>query len=476
MRDPHQHAASLHRSGDLVGAEGAYRLILKKRRSDGPALYGLGLTLIKLGRHADARKTLRELARLEPKNADARRHLALACKNIERMDEAHRAADDALRLQPEEPKAVVIKADLLLAEGRADEAAALLSPLVEEGGSTNPVLCSWYARLAPRVVPLERAIEVVLRALAALPASDDPAGVKARSGLLFRLGALLDKSERYGEAMEAFHEANRLIAREYDAPTVEAQITRVIEGWGREAMQSAPRSALRTERPIFIVGMPRSGTSVVEQILAAHPAVRAGGELVHITKLAAERGAAPPLNVLEAPIDSEAELTRAGGAYLETFGRLPKPILRVTDKLPMNFLHLGLIAQLFPGGRIIHCVRDERDTCLSCYFHAFDGDVRYAQDLGALSHFYGLYQRLMSHWEGVIDVPMLAFRYESLVESPEERIGELVSFAGLEWDEACARFHESGRAVSTASADQVVRPIYASSVGRWRHYERWLGG
>jgi len=471
MTDPHQHAASLHRSGDLAGAERAYRQILKKRRGDSQAMYWLSVTLIKLGRHAEARKTLRDLARAEPTNPAPRRQLAIACKNLEKMDEAHRAADEALRLAPDDPMAIVTKADLLLAQGRAQEAADLLAPAVE-ANPHHPVLCSWFARLAPRVVPLDRAIEVVTSALDGAPSGRDD---KARSTLLFRLGDLLDKAGRYEDAFRAYEEANRLIARPYDAAGVEAQFTRVIESWTPETFAAAPRSTLTTERPIFIVGMPRSGTSVAEQILAAHPAVRAGGELVHISKLVSDRVTPAPLPLLEQPAsDPPDELARAGAAYLETFGRLPKQIERITDKLPMNFLHLGLIAQLFPRARIIHCTRDPRDTCLSCYFHAFDGDIRYAQSLDHLTHFYNQYQRLTAHWSGIIDLPILEFRYESLVENAEERMRELVSFAGLEWNDACARFHESDRAVSTASADQVRSPIYASSVERWRNYETWL--
>jgi hypothetical protein len=147
---------------------------------------------------------------------------------------------------------------------------------------------------------------------------------------------------------------------------------------------------------------------------------------------------------------------------------------RITDKMPHNFLRLGLIRLLFPGARIIHCVRDPRDTCLSCYFQGFNDSHDYAYDLEHLGIYYTQYRRLMAHWRRVLDPPMFELRYEALVEHPEPMSRALIDFCGLPWDERCLRFYESKRAVATSSYDQVRHPIYRGSLGRWRHYKRYL--
>ncbi len=147
---------------------------------------------------------------------------------------------------------------------------------------------------------------------------------------------------------------------------------------------------------------------------------------------------------------------------------------RITDKLPHNFLRVGLIRLLFPGARIIHCVRDPRDTCLSCYFQGFNGHHAYSYNLEHLGIYYSQYRRLMAHWRRVLDPPMFELRYESLVEHPETMSRALVDFCDIPWDERCLRFYESKRAVATISYDQVRHPIYRGSLGRWRHYERHL--
>jgi hypothetical protein len=172
---------------------------------------------------------------------------------------------------------------------------------------------------------------------------------------------------------------------------------------------------------------------------------------------------------------TEPAAERLAHAYLVQLERRAPGAARITDKLPSNFLNLGLICLLFPDARVIHCVRDPRDTCLSCYFQNFVGQHDYAYDLHDLGVYYRGYERLMAHWGRVVDVPMLTVSYEQLVENQEEQSRRLIAFCELPWDERCLRFHASGRDVVTASYGQVRNPIYRSSVGRWRHYEKHLG-
>jgi hypothetical protein len=227
--------------------------------------------------------------------------------------------------------------------------------------------------------------------------------------------------------------------------------------------------------------MPRSGTTLVEQILASHPEGAGAGELPDVIGMAT--GLPRVLGVPEAYPECVADLDRAAldrlaeGYLKRVQGRFPDA-RRVVDKMPQNFLHLGLIALLFPKARVVHCVRDPLDTCLSCYTTAFAVPHDYARDLGHLGRYYRAYARLMQHWRRVfeaLDRPLLELPYEDVVADLEGRTRTLLAFVGLPWDERCLRFHETRRDVGTASYDQVRRPIYNTSIGRWKRFERHLG-
>ncbi|MEJ2565029.1 MAG: sulfotransferase, partial [Gammaproteobacteria bacterium] len=160
--------------------------------------------------------------------------------------------------------------------------------------------------------------------------------------------------------------------------------------------------------------------------------------------------------------------------YLDKLnGKYPQAV-RVTDKMPQNFMYLGMIALLFPMARVIHCVRDPLDTCLSCYFQKFTGEHPYAYDLASLGAYYRQYQRLMTHWEEILDIPIFEVRYEDMVGNPDKLGRAMVEFCGLKWDERCLEFYKGERLAATASFQQVRQPIYSSSIGRWQHYEEYL--
>jgi hypothetical protein len=225
---------------------------------------------------------------------------------------------------------------------------------------------------------------------------------------------------------------------------------------------------------VFIVGMPRSGTSLVEQILAAHPAVFGAGELTAIGRISLLRN--------RAGLSYGGWLERLDGAaleglaarYLRELRALAPGAERVTDKMPFNFLHLGLVELLFPRARVVHCVRNPLDTCLSCYCNGFADAYPFTRDLGALGAYYRGYAQLMQHWHATLRLPLHALSYEKLIAAPERVIRELVAFCGLPWDDACLRFHASARKVSTPSYHQVRKPLYASSVGRYKAYAEHL--
>jgi hypothetical protein len=229
---------------------------------------------------------------------------------------------------------------------------------------------------------------------------------------------------------------------------------------------------------VFIVGMPRSGTTLVEQILANHPAVRGRGERREIQQLVDDldaRAVASPRYP-----ESLARLNEATGRELAARYRAAVDVpadgvRRITDKMPTNFLHLGLIALLFPAAHIVHCCRDPRDVCLSCYQQHFERRLPYAYDLRDLAVYYSAYERLMHHWHDVLPVKICDVQYEDLVSTPEACARRLVEFCGLDWNARCLEFDCSRTPVQTASQWQVRQPLYRSSVGRWRNYRSHIG-
>jgi hypothetical protein len=238
-----------------------------------------------------------------------------------------------------------------------------------------------------------------------------------------------------------------------------------------------PRARVQSDRPIFIVGMVRSGTSLVEQILASHPAVYGAGELPDVTEITR---ALPGLLGTDdrypefLPILNQEAVDSMACRYLDRLNQIAPGAMRVTDKMPGNFMYLGLIELLFPGARIIHCMRDPVDTCLSAYFQDFSNNHPYAYDLSNLGAFYRGYLKLMAHWRKVLHLPLLEVRYEDLVADQERISRTLIEFCGLEWDSRCMQFHDSRRFVETASHDQVNRPLCHHSIARWKNYERHL--
>jgi hypothetical protein len=224
------------------------------------------------------------------------------------------------------------------------------------------------------------------------------------------------------------------------------------------------------ETPVLIVGMPRSGTTLVEQIVSSHHAVAAGGELGFWR----ERNRAG-LGIFAADTDPD-DARRLAEDYLQVLRTISPSAARVTDKLPFNFAHLGIIRQVFPRATIVHCRRHPIDTCLSNFATNFQIPYDFAGDRGSLVFFYRQYQRLMAHWRAVLPAErFIEVDYEVLVADPEPLTRRLVAACGLDWDEACLAPHRNRRAIGTASLWQARQPIYRTSVERWRRYEPWLG-
>jgi tetratricopeptide (TPR) repeat protein len=295
----------------------------------------------------------------------------------------------------------------------------------------------------------------------------------------FALGKHWDNSREFDRAFRHCQEANALLAAErpYEAATVETRTTSWISAYDRSTWSLRRTRGSDSERPVFIVGMPRSGTTLTEQILASHRQVASAGELSYFDRL--HLRLTQELSLSRIPVGyvrqiNDETLSHFAVGYLEILSAVSKDASRVVDKMPTNFWYLGLIAMTFPKARIIHCSRDPLDTCLSCYSQNFYENQGYRVNLESLGHYYGQYRRLMEHWMSTLDSPILEVRYEDTVLDLEGQARRLIEFCGLEWDPNCLSFHTTSRGVKSPSRWQVRQPIYSTSIARWRGYDRHL--
>jgi len=458
---------ALQAQGRIDDALACYRHALALRPDYTAAYDHMGTALLQSGRAREAEEAFRRALALVPGNGRLLKNLGDALQTGGRLDDALACYREARAADPGDVDAVAGEAAVLEWQGHKDAAAALINPLVA-AGSDNLGLLLVEARLCGAGPGREKSIARLEMRLARASSRYD------RRRLHFALGQLYDRAGNPGAAFEHIVRGNDLKGARYDPEVDERRVTATIAAFAADDFARFARSNLDSSAPIFIVGMPRSGTTLVERILGAHPAVRATGERDAIYRLAstiATNGSGYPDAVRNL---SSAELTRLARAYLDELGVLPPAIMRVTDKMPFNFFHLGFIAMLFPRARVVHCARDPLDTCLSCYFQDFEQGHDFAYDLENLGVFFSLYRRLMAHWESLRPLPLFTLRYERLVAEPEAEVRRLLEFCGLPWEPNCLRFHETQATALTASYDQVRRPLYTESVGRHRAYAAFL--
>ena len=430
----------------------------------------LAAAYLATGRPGNAEKLLREHLEAHPEDIESQSTLAAALEQQNRLGDAVPVFEKMLQVVPGHPGATAGLARALQTEGKKDQARDLLRPAFE-ADNPEPVVVSTFAGLCE--TPEDRA--ACLEKAKALLASGSAAGM-VRASLCFAAGRLLDAQGDHRNAFAAFSQGNAASPKLYDAAMRTQFADDLIATFSAETMKSLPRAKGSSNRPIFILGMPRSGTTLVEQILAAHPDVYAAGELAAMRRIWRElvstrgQGQVTPFAGL-----TQIDVNNAADQYLKHIDSLDAKAKRVTDKMPPNFEQLALINLCFPNARVIHCSRNPLDTCLSCYFTQLGPAYSYSNDLSTLGHAYAQYHRLMAHWRSVLDIPMLDVVYEDLVADLEGHARRIVEHAGLDWDDRCLRFWETERKVTTASVDQVRKPIYTSSVGRWKPYAEFLG-
>ena len=464
-------ASTLQTLGQYQEALRHYDEALRLAPAYAEAHSGRGSVLLVLGDPGEAIPNLREAIRLKPDFVDARISLASALMSRSQPEEALKLCDEALQIDPDNRDAVAIAATLEQHAGSPERALERLQPWIERG-IDDANLAIAYAEVTKSLDRHGESIEVMETLL------QGPLPVTSQRNLHFQLGRMYDATGRHDQAFEHYRMGNELRPLEFDPLAHARETDEIIETCNRDFMASAPRATRRSDKPVFVVGMPRSGTSLVEQILASHTAVHGAGELPDLYQIATGLPAGPGGKAGypgALPGLDQQQVDELATRYLEHLDQLAPQAVRVVDKMPGNFKFLGLIQMLFPDARVIHCTRDPLDTCLSCYFQDFARSHAYSCDLEHLAAFYNDYRRLMAHWKEVLDIPMLDVSYEELVENQEEVSRRMVDFCGLEWEDSCLRFHETERFVATASYDQVRRPLYRKSVARWKRYERHLG-
>ncbi|MBX3365442.1 MAG: sulfotransferase [Phycisphaeraceae bacterium] len=461
------HAEHLMRGGQVRAALPIFRQLVARHPRHVEALYHLGICEVAVGQRAEGARHIEKAIAVGPSRPEMLHNLALAYRGMGRFADAMRIHDELILRWPDHPAGPAGKAELLHFIGEEASARALLEPALVRWPDDPSLMLTW-SRLCEGDEEKQRVVE----RLDAICRRDDlpPA---SRAQALFRLGLLCEELGRYDEAWTAATQANAIRKEPFDAATEQQAISRMLEAWQPDAIARLHMGRSADQTPVFIVGMPRSGTSLVEQIIAAHPLAFGGGERPHLHEQIAEScGGA----YMDAPAKlARGAFDRMGTRYLRSLRALAPQAQRITDKAPMNWRSVGPIAMMLPGARVIHCVRSPMDTCISCWFLAFDGALPFAYDLAALGAMVRLSRVLMEHWQRVLDLPILHVQYEELVAEPEGEIRRIIEFTGLPWDDACLRFHATERVTTTASNPQVRRPVYSTSIGRWRRYAAQLG-
>lgn len=497
--------------GDFRQAARIFRDVSKQLPNDGPALNNLGLALLRCGRAGEAREALERAVAVQPDYATARLNLGQALSalgvmtearrqyeaglalapgmpelhgnyaNVLRefgdMDAAERHYREALRLQPGETDAALNLASMLIDLGRLDEA----EPILRDAHAREPenlAAAIDLAELLDSRGPDGKAEARTLFEVACRQAASDRSFADAAPQVIHRLGRAADRIGEFAQAFRhlekahaAWREVQAAAGKSYDRRATEALVDATIAYF--EAHPAPPGGGDPSRLPVFIVGMPRSGTSLLEQVLASHSRISGAGELMAMAEIAAGLAGDGPGWVHGFARLDEAGRRACANRYLAAVRPLAAGAERVVDKLPANFLNVGLIRCLFPNAAILHTRRNPLDTGLSIYLQKFSDSLAFAHDLRDIGHYYAAYARLMDFWESW-DPALVGIDYEALVDDLEGQARRALSAIGLDWEDAMIDFHRTARAVRTASRLQVRQPLYRGSVEKWRRYENEL--
>ena len=468
--------------------------------SHAESVNNLGVALCQLGRYKDAEPSFRQAIALKPHYPDPYLNLGVLQRSIGDLDAAEASIRRALKLNPSHVDARINLGIVLALRGRLRDAGACFAKALKAAPRNIDAMqgMAQLAYLEGRFAEAETAFKRILELDAKRPSTwaalaglrrmtaDDrdwfegarqiaASGLKPmdEAELRFAIGKYCDDVGDFDEAFRNYQRGNELrkmAAPAYDREKRTSLIDDLIRGYSSEAISKIGAAGSASAKPVLVVGMPRSGTSLAEQIIASHPAAHGAGELSFWEMLVRTDRDARQGTL------SEPARVKIAEKYLRLLESHSADALRIVDKAPVNSDYLGLIYSVFPKARVIYMRRDPVDTCLSCYFQQFLMGVTFTTDLSDLAHYYRGHQRLMAHWHAVLPPGfILEVPYEELVADQETWTRKMLDFIGLEWNDRCLNFHENTRQVVTASAWQVRQKIYKNSVARWRNYEKFIG-
>ncbi len=463
-------------AGRIQQAEATCRRLLTEKGKNHLATAILGQIATMQGKYDDAIEHLTRSISLAPREIDYRVLLAETLTSCGRHDDALSQYDRVLRQRRDYPPAVAGKANALIRTGRWEQARSLLEPFVRRAGEDAGMACV-FARIAIHDGEYERAVEVASRHL------DDRVSDEIRRSTHFIIAKAFEMAGDYDRAFAAYTRGNETARGTWDPVAESDRYDRVMTVFSRERLQGLPHPSppvrRRSRTAVFLVGMLRSGSTLTEQIIDAHPDAYGAGELLTLPEMVDDLSLriGSMLQYPECVADLDvADVDSLAESYLAVLMRPAPNATRICDKYLGNYEHIGLIATLFPDAAIIHTRRDPLDTCLSCYVQKFSPSTpAYTEDLRHLGALFNDYLAIMQHWHAVLPGRIFELEYEELVNDQEGVSRRLIEHIGLPWDDRCLRFHETGREVLTLSRDQVNKPMYTSAIGRHRNYERQLG-
>lgn len=501
-------AVDEHRRGDFQAALELYTLILEQVPHYAEGHNNRGVILQLLNRYAEALASYDRAVALKPGYANAHFNRGTVLKKLTRREESLASYDRAIALKPDHAEAFNNRGVVLQEMKRYADALAsydrtiALNPAHAEAHNNRGIVLASLGRMAEAEQMFRQAAALKpgfadpwfnLANIRNYPAADNPElrnirdlldkpGITAeeREHLHFSLGKIYDDCGQHEEAFAHFRQANQLRNARvaYDPALIESMTAALIEVFNAEFLAHPFAFASHSRSPLFVIGMPRSGTTLVAGVLSNHPAIASAGELPTLGDLLAELPRFTPGGL--AYPEAVRQMTAAAAAHIAAGyeKRLRRDVApsvpHVIDKNPLNFRHVGLISLLFPQARIIHCTRHPAATCLSNYFQRFPLQMDFSFDLRNIGHFYREYARLMAHWHSVPTLKLMDVAYEDLILQTEPTTRKLLEFLGLEFDARCLTPHTNPFPVETASQWQVRQPIYQDALGNWRHYEQHL--
>jgi len=495
--------------GNLDEAAEYYRRVTTLKPDSAEARNNLGCILLDRGNLVEATACFEEAIRLQPDYAEAHCNLGVALKEQGKLDQAMQCHARALAINPDYAKACNNMASVLKMQARLEEAMAYcdralsLKPdfaeahcnranvFLDQGDLTQAEkICRLAITLKPGYpeayynlsqMKTFREGDADLGNLEALSAESVRLPAAKRPYIHFAFAKALEDVGDYPGSFEQLAKGNRLKRQlvAYDEMGTKESFRQIAEVFDGRRMNRYGGTGDASATPIFVLGMPRSGSTLIEQILSNHPLIHGAGELpllsVVANSLRDHTGRSLSYPHSFSSVDA-ATLRSLGETYLRSLPKPPVGKLRIVDKMPGNFAYVGLIHLFLPNARIIHTMRNPADTCFSCYSKLFTHGMEFSYDLGELGRYHMCYESMMNHWRSVLPPDaMLDVSYEQVVDDLERQARRLIDFCGLPWDSACLSFHENKRPVSTASNVQARRPIYRSSVNRWQRYEAFLG-